>query len=73
MYGDVGGKDEEDTEHNYDNRQYLTTEIMVTRQNDSVVTMVSSCHDIEPFRMAKRWSQANMKSIDITQQFVIDQ
>jgi len=49
---------------------------MITRWNDnsvSMVTMVSNCHGIEPLGMAKRWSLADKKSIDIAQPFVIDQ
>src|SRR6218665_796151 len=72
MFGYVGGKYEEDAKH--DNRQDLTTEIMITRwNNNSVVTMVSNCRGIEPLGMAKRWSRADKKSIDITEPFVIDQ
>src|SRR6218665_3393297 len=59
---------------NYDNRQDLRTEIMISRWNDnSVVTIALNCHDIEPLGMAKIWSRADKKSIDITQPFVIDQ
>src|SRR6218665_4155452 len=47
---------------------------MISRWNDnSVITMVSNCHGIEPLGMAKRWSRADKKSIDITPPFVIDQ
>src|SRR6218665_118090 len=72
MFGYVGGKYEEDAKH--DNRQDLTTEVMITRWNDnSVVTMVSNCRGIEPLGMAKGWLRTDKKSIDIIQPFVIDQ
>jgi DNA excision repair protein ERCC-6 len=58
----------------YDYRQDLTTGIIVTRWNDnSVVTMASNCHCIEPLGTAKRWSRAEKKSVDITQPSMIDQ
>jgi len=41
--------------------------------DNSVVMMVSNCHDIEPLGMAMIWSQADKKSIDITEPFLIDQ
>jgi DNA excision repair protein ERCC-6 len=58
----------------YDYRLDKTSNILVTRWNDnSVVTMASTCHGIEPIGNAKRWSKAHKKTIDITQPHVIGQ
>lgn len=56
----------------YDYRLDKTSGVLVTRWNDnSVVTIASNCHGIEPIGKAARWSRTEHKSVDITQPFVI--
>ena len=58
----------------YDYSVDQATGIRVTRWHDnSVVTIASNCHGIEPVEKARRWSRAERKTVDITQPFVIGQ
>lgn len=57
----------------FDYRLDSLSGIIVTRWNDnSVVTLASNCHGIEPLGTAKRWSRSERKFVDITQPYVID-
>jgi len=46
--------------------------IIVTRWNDnSVVTVASNCHGVEPIGTVQRWSRAENKAVDIPQPYLI--
>lgn len=54
-----------------DYKQNAASGIVITRWNDnSVVTMASNCHGVEPVGAAKRWSQAEKKCTDVPQPYV---
>ena len=47
---------------------------IVTRWNDNAaVTLISSCHGVQPLGTAKRWSRKEKKRIEVPQPFVISQ
>ena len=46
--------------------------ISVKWNDNSVVTLLSSCHEVEPVKEAKRWSYAQKKHILIPQPFIVN-
>ena len=46
--------------------------ISVKWNDNSVVTLLSSCHGVEPVKEAKRWSDAQKKHILIPQPFIVN-
>lgn len=57
-----------------DYRLDTTSNILVARWNDnSVVTLASNCHGMEPAGSAKRWSTAEKRRIEIPQPYLIGQ
>lgn len=58
----------------FDHRLDSTSNIAVVRWHDnSVVTLASNCHGVEPVGSAKRWSSAEKCRVDITQPYVVSQ
>lgn len=58
----------------YDYRVDEESSIIVVRWNDnSVVTLASSCHGVEPVGSAQRWSRAERSKVSIKQPHLIGQ
>jgi len=57
-----------------DHRLDSNSNILVVRWHDnSVVTLASNCHGVEPVGSAQRWSSAEKCRVDIPQPFVVSQ
>jgi len=57
-----------------DHRIDSGSNILVARWHDnSIVTLASNCHGMEPAGTAQRWSSAEKRRIDITQPYLIGQ
>lgn len=58
----------------FDFKQDTTSGIVITRwNNNSVVTLASNCPGVQPAGVAKRWSRAERKCVDVPQPFVVSQ
>jgi len=58
------------SDHRLDN----SSKILVARWHDnSVVTLASNCHGMEPAGSAQRWSSAEKRRVEITQPYLIGQ
>lgn len=57
-----------------DHRLDSNSNILVVRWHDnSVVTLASNCHGVEPVGSAQRWSSAEKRRVNIPQPFVVSQ
>ena len=57
-----------------DHRLDSNSNIVVVRWHDnSVVTLASKCHGVEPVGSAQRWSSAEKRRVDVPQPYVVSQ